>query len=330
MIISHASDRSEDLIGKAPEGLVCAAGDFVIDPQRPVPRAVITHAHADHARPGSEMYYATRQSVPILRKRLGRQAIIAGVDYGEPLRFGRTTVSFHSAGHVLGSAQIRVSCGDEVWVVTGDFKRDADPTCAPFEPVPCDVLISEATFALPIYRWPPGQDVAREVRDWWRVNADNDRPSVLFCYSFGKAQRVLAELAGHTERPVLLHGAVQAITELYDEAGVTMAPHAPMDLRTKRDYAGELVIAPPGAAGSTWMRRFRRARTGFCSGWMRVRGNRRRRGYDRGFVLSDHADWPALLQTIEDCAPRRVLLTHGHADTLVRFLNKRGQTAEAL
>ncbi len=319
-----------DLIQKTPTGLECRAGGFVIDPQRPTPRAVITHAHADHARPGSEVYYATQQSVPILRKRLGKTAIIAGVEYGQTLRFGATEVSFHSAGHVLGSAQIRVASDHGIWVVTGDFKRDADPTCAPFEPVPCDTLISEATFALPIYRWPAGDDVARQILDWWRVNADNDRPSVLFCYSFGKAQRVLAHLADLAPRPILLHGAAYAITELYHQAGIRMAPFEGIDLRKKRDYAGELVIAPPGAAGSTWMRRFRRARTGFCSGWMRVRGNRRRRGYDRGFVLSDHADWPALLQTIDDCAPSRVLLTHGHADTLVRFLRERGVDAAEL
>ncbi|MEM6639662.1 MAG: ligase-associated DNA damage response exonuclease [Pseudomonadota bacterium] len=318
------------LIRKTEAGLECAAGDFVIDPQRPVPRAVISHAHADHARPGSDVYYATRKSVPILRKRLGRHAIIAGVDYGERLTFGRTCVSFHGAGHVMGSAQVRVEGPDGVWVFTGDFKRDADPTCDPFEPLECDVLISEATFALPIYRWPSGTDVANEILSWWRVNAENGRPSVLFCYALGKAQRVLAELAGKTARPVLLHGAVHAMTVIYEQAGIDMAAFEQIDLRQKRDYAGELVIAPPGAAGSTWMRRFRHAQTGFCSGWMRVRGNRRRRGYDRGFVLSDHADWPALLRTIDECAPSEVLLTHGHADTLVRYLKERGIAARAL
>lgn len=318
------------LITASRRGLECAAGGFCIDPMRASELAVITHAHADHARRGADRYIAHRDSVPILRARLGASQRIDGVDYGEPLALGDTTVSLHPAGHVLGSAQVRVQRGDDVWVVSGDFKRDDDPTCEPFEVVPCNTFITEATFALPVYRWPPAADVAADILDWWHANAAAGRPSLLFCYAFGKAQRVLAELAALTDRTVYVHGAVDKITALYRDAGVTMLPTEKVDLRGRRDWSGELIIAPPGAAGSRWMRRFRDASTGFCSGWMRVRGNRRRRGYDRGFVLSDHADWPSLLQTIEDCGAERILTTHGHADTLVRLLSERGVDASEL
>lgn len=318
------------LITASRRGLECAAGGFCIDPMRPAELALITHAHADHARRGAQRYIAAAESVPILRQRLGADQHIEAVDYGVPLMLGDTTVSFHPAGHVLGSAQIRVECDGQVWVTTGDFKRDADPTCAPFEVVPCDVFITEATFALPVYRWPPASAVAAEILDWWQANARAGRPSVLFCYAFGKAQRVLAELAPLTGHPVYVHGAVETMTALYRAAGVTMLDTIPVDGRERRDYAGELIIAPPGAAGSRWMRRFKGAQTGFCSGWMRVRGNRRRRGYDRGFVLSDHADWPSLLATIDDVGASRVLTTHGHSDTLVRLLRERGVDAAEL
>ncbi|MEM7611085.1 MAG: ligase-associated DNA damage response exonuclease [Pseudomonadota bacterium] len=319
-----------ELIHATRRGLECRAGGFCIDPMRRSELALITHAHADHARRGADRYIAVRDSVPILRARLGNSVRIDAVDYGEQLELGDTRVSFHSAGHVLGSAQIRVQRGDDVWVASGDFKRDPDPTCAPFEVVPCDTFITEATFALPIYRWPPAAEVAREIHEWWQSNARQSRPSVLFCYSFGKAQRVLAELMALTSECVLVHGAVAKLTDLYREAGVQMLPTQTLDLRTRRDYAGELIIAPPGAAGSRWMRRFKSASTGFCSGWMQVRGNRRRRGYDRGFVLSDHADWPSLLRTIDEVGATRILTTHGHSDTLVRLLRERGVDAQAL
>ncbi len=318
------------LVRPTETGLHCAAGDFHIDPWRPAGTALITHAHADHARPGSGVYYAAEDGLGLLRKRLGDGAEIRGVAWGEPLDFGATRVSFHPAGHVLGSAQIRIESGDGVWVVSGDYKRDPDPTCVPFEVLPCDTFITEATFALPVYRWRPGRETAAEIWDWWQGNAAEGRPSLLFCYALGKAQRVLAELMAFTDATVLTHGAVETLVAVYREAGVEMLPTAKVDLRERRDYAGELVIAPPGAAGTRWMRRFRQARTGFCSGWMRIRGQRRRRGYDRGFVLSDHADWPSLLKTIGETGASRVLATHGHSDALVRLLRERGVDAAAL
>lgn len=312
------------LIELTPDGLYCAAGDFYVDPWRPVSRAVITHAHADHARPGSQRYFTQRHGVALLERRLGGPPVVA-LEYGEPVRFGDVEVSLHPAGHVLGSAQVRVARGGETWVVSGDFKRQPDPTCAAFEPVACDVLITEATFALPVYRWPDTATVAREVADWWRVNAARGTPSVLFCYALGKAQRLLAELPP-LDLPIYTHGAVEAVNELYRAAGVTLPATERVD-DSGQDFTRALVVAPPGASGSPWMRRFGAAATGFCSGWMLLRGNRRRRGYDRGFVISDHADWPALIETIEASGARRVLTTHGQSDLLARYLRERDVAA---
>ena len=295
-----------------------------------MPQAVLTHAHGDHARWGSERYQAIRSSAGILRKRLGADVNLQLREYGESFQLGAARVSLHSAGHVLGSAQVRIEVDGAVWVVTGDYKRAPDPTCAPFEPVVCDTLISEATFALPCYAWPQTGEVVADIYRWWMANREAGNASVLFCYAFGKAQRVLAELLAFTQEPVYAHGAALPLIEEYRKEGVAMVPTLPVERERKADYAGALVIAPPSAAGSPWMRRFGDAATGFCSGWMRIRGARRRRGYDRGFVLSDHADWPALLQTIEDSKAKRVLLTHGYSDALVRFLRERGVDADAL
>lgn len=322
------------LIALTDHGLYCAAGDFYIDPWRPVDRAVLTHAHADHARNGSAWYLAHTDSEAILRHRLGRDIPLTTVSYGETVQLRDATVSLHPAGHVLGSAQVRVQVADEVWVASGDFKRDPDPTCAAFQPVACDTFITEATFALPVYRWPAIDTVIDDIVGWWSDNAAAGATSVLLCYSLGKAQRVLAELAQRADtagRTVYLHGAVAPLVEIYREAGVDMLPTAPVSSVAKGDkLPGELVIAPPSAAGSTWMRRFADPRTGFASGWMRVRGARRRRGHDRGFVLSDHADWPSLLRTVDETGARRVLITHGNPDALMRVLRDRGVDAAPL
>ncbi|MEX0385671.1 ligase-associated DNA damage response exonuclease [Spiribacter onubensis] len=322
---------SPPLIQPTDKGLYCAAGDFYIDPWRPVSRAVITHAHADHARAGSDQYWAASPGLGLLRRRLGPNGLIHGVDYGAPLQFGPVAVSLHPAGHILGSAQVRVEYRGEVWVASGDYKRDADPTCAPFEPLACDTFITEATFALPVYRWPPVASVARDIHDWWHRNARQGRTTMLFSYALGKAQRLLAALPAEHPGPIYLHGAVAPLTQDYRDAGVDLPPTRMVSEAPKEeDYGSSLVIAPPSAAGSTWMRRFRKPVTGFASGWMRIRGNRRRRGHDRGFVISDHVDWPGLLQTIRDTRARQVLTTHGRADELVRYLNELGLQARPL
>ncbi len=323
--------RESALIELRPEGLYCAAGDFHIDPWRPVPRAVITHGHSDHARSGSAHYFGARSGLGLLQARLGAHASIEALDYGTSITLGATRVSLHPAGHILGSSQVRVEHAGEVWVVTGDYKRDPDPSCAPFELVPCDTLITEATFALPVYRWPSAERVTREVIAWWDRCAARRVPAVLFCYALGKAQRLLAELALRVDRPVHLHGAMVELVQRYRDAGVTMLPtEAVSESARGRDFAGALILAPPSAAGSPWMRRFKDASTGFASGWMLVRGNRRRRGHDRGFVLSDHADWPALVATARGCGARRILATHGNTDAYVAWLREQGIDAAPL
>ena len=288
------------------------------------------------------MYYCAAPGVELLRRRLPG-AEIRAVAYGEAMDLGTVRVSLHPAGHILGAAQIRVESAGDVWVFSGDYKRAEDPTAALFEPVPCGTFITEATFALPIYRWAPTPVVVGEILSWWRANAHAGRASVLMCYALGKAQRILAELkrledAG-TAMPgrVLLHGATASLVDVYRALGVRMLETTTIaedaGARKRADMAGVLAIAPPSAGGSPWMRRFGagdKYETAFASGWMRVRGIRRRRGYDRGFVLSDHADWPELLRTIEETTARRVLCTHGNSEPLVRFLRERGLDAATL
>ena len=287
-----------------------------------MPRALITHAHADHARAGCGDYWAIDSSEQVLRQRLGQSIRLHPVSYGETFWLGQCKVSFHSAGHVLGSAQIRLEHAGSVWVVTGDYKRDPDPSCTPFETVPCDVLITEATFGMPIYRWTSGAAVAKDIHTWWR--GDSEHASILFCYAFGKAQRLMAELnAIGVNDEVLLHGAVETITRHYREAGIAMTPSRPVsEIPKSESLAGRLILAPPSAHRSSWMRRFRSPQTGFASGWMAVRGARRRRGYERGFVLSDHADWPGLIRTIRESGASKVYVTHGQSDVLARYLRE--------
>jgi putative mRNA 3-end processing factor len=309
-------------------GLYCEAGDFHIDPWGPVPRALITHAHGDHARAGSAAYLCTDATVPLLTRRFGPEARVESIGYGRPLTLGRTRVSFHPAGHVLGSAQIRIEGPGGVWVVAGDYKRAADPTCAPFEPVPCDVFVTESTFGLPIYRWDPTADVVADLVGWWDANRDHGLTSIVFCYTIGKAQRLLAEIGRVTDRPVWVHGMLQPTIEVYRAAGIAMPPTQTLVDRARgTSFAGELVLAPPSARGTPWMRRLGDLSDALASGLMRVRGVRRQRAYDRGFVISDHADWPALLETIADSGASRVLTTHGHAEPLARFLREQGVDA---
>lgn len=320
-----------DLITLSDAGLYCPAGDFHIDPWKTVPCAVVTHAHADHARPGMGHYWAAKTGEGLLRVRLGRDAPLTLLDYGQRLQIGGATMSLHPAGHVLGSSQVRVEVGDQVWVASGDYKRCADPTCAPFEPLRCDTFITEATFALPVYRWDAPTDVAREIYEWWQQCKREGKAAVLFAYALGKAQRILAELMAYTDEQVLLHGAMTPLVKAYRQAGVAMLPTEPVGDRPKgTSFAGRLVLAPPGAGGTPWMRRFAPYSTGFASGWMRLRGTRRREAYDRGFVMSDHTDWPGLIRTIEETGARRVLATHGNTDALVGYLRERGIEAAPL
>ena len=319
------------LLAPSPAGLYCAPGRFHVDPWGSAEHAVLTHAHGDHARPGSARYYCAAPSAPVLRRRFGEGADIVAVPYREAFPLGEATVSFHPSGHVLGAAQVRIEVAGDVWVVSGDYKRSADPTCAPFEVVPCDTFVTEATFGLPVFRWAETRDVVAQIYEWWMEARAAGRPSVLFAYALGKAPRLLAELRAFTTDAVYTHGAIEAMVEIYRAAGVLMLETRPVPDRKRGDsLAGALVLAPLSASGTPWMRRFPGATTGFASGLMRIRGTRRRKGYDRGFVLSDHADWPQLLRTIEETGARRVLATHGYTHVLARYLREHGRDADVL
>jgi putative mRNA 3-end processing factor len=318
------------LLEHTPRGLYCAAGDFYIDPWRPVDRAVITHAHADHARPGHAHYLAARAAEGVLRARLGRDIALDSVDYGEARLINGVQVSLHPAGHVLGSAQVRVEHRGEVWVVSGDYKLDADPTCAAFEPVRCHTFVTESTFGLPVYRWETPQRIFARVNAWWAANAAAGRASVLYGYAFGKAQRILMGVDAGIG-PIFVHGAVETLNAAYRAAGVSLpATQLVSEVERGFDFSRALVVAPPSAQGTPWMRRFGDCSDGFASGWMAVRGARKQRGVDLGLVLSDHADWPSLLKAIKASEATRVLVTHGSVPVMVRYLREQGLEADAL
>ncbi|GAA5234147.1 ligase-associated DNA damage response exonuclease [Verticiella sediminum] len=314
-----------DLIVARPEGLYCPSGDFHIDPWRPVPRAVITHAHSDHARGGHGSYLATQESAGLLRARLGADIALQTVAYGEHLRLGEATVSLHPAGHVLGSAQVRVEHRGEVWVASGDYKTEADGTCAPFEPVPCHTFITESTFGLPVYRWLPQAMLMAQIQAWWEANAAEGRASVLYSYALGKAQRILHHLTD-APGPILVHGAVDTVDGIYREAGVRLPPTR-LATEAGADVRRALVVAPPSARGSSWTRRFGEHADAFASGWMQVRGARRRRGVDRGFIVSDHADWDGLCSAVAATGAECVYLTHGSTAVMQRWFAEQGLDA---
>ena len=315
-----------DMVVVRKEGLYCVPGQFYIDPWRPVERAIITHAHADHARVGHRHYLCAAPGEQVLRARLGPVSIQA-LAYGDSLEHHGVQVSLHPAGHVLGSAQVRMQYGGAVWVASGDYKLQPDPTCAPFEPLRCDTFITESTFGLPIYRWQAPQEIYDDINQWWRRNAAEGRTSVLFCYAFGKAQRILAGLDASIG-PIICHGAAQALTQVYRASGVALPATVMVgDVTEKAALKTALVIAPPSADGSPWMKRFGDYSDAFASGWMLLRGARRRRGVDRGFVLSDHADWPGLMQAITATQAKRIIVTHGSIPVMVRWLQQNGWQA---
>src|SRR5215210_3452814 len=318
------------LLTLTPHGLYCEAGDFFIDPWEPVDRAVITHAHADHATWGSRAYLTSAAGIGVLRARLQPGASIRGIGYGEQLHLNGTTVSLHPAGHILGSAQVRIEHRGEIWVVSGDYKTDPDPTCTPFEPVPCHTFITESTFGLPIYRWPSETGVMEEINAWWRANVAAGKTSLLLGYALGKAQRLLAGL-DPTIGPILTHGAVERMTSVYRESGVELPPTRYAGAAgNQADASGAIVLAPPYADASLWSRRFKNHLTGFASGWMMVRGARRQRSLDRGFALSDHVDWPGLMNAIEATGAAEVWVTHGFTGPVVRWLSEQGVDARAV
>ncbi len=323
--------RPQDILMPVAAGLCCKPGDFHIDPVRAVDRAVITHGHSDHARPGHGAVLATQETLDMMRLRYGDH--FAGntqaVAYGEEVRLGDVTVKFHPAGHVLGSAQIAVSCKDTRIVASGDYKNDDDPTCTPFEAVPCDVFITEATFGLPVFRH---GDAADEVKKLLAsVALFPERAHLVGAYSLGKAQRVIALLreAGY-DAPVYLHGAIEQITHYYQSRGIALGELRSVKGMKKADLAGTITLAPPSATSDIWTRRFPDPVTAFASGWMRVRARARQRGIELPLVISDHADWDGLTATIAATGAGEVWVTHGQEDALVHWCKTRGIAARPL
>jgi putative mRNA 3-end processing factor len=323
--------RPQDLLCPKPEGLYCAPGDFYIDPVRPVARAVITHGHSDHARAGHGAVLATRETLDIMAERygLGFAETAQAAAYGEVVQRDEVEVTLVPAGHVLGSAQAVVRWKGLTMVVSGDYKRRRDPTCPPFEPVPCDVFISEATFGLPVFRHPDDrEEVARLLRS---VAQFPDRSHIVGAYALGKAQRIIKLLreAGWT-RPIYVHGALERLNALYQSHGVDLGPLEPATSKTKKDFAGEIIVAPPSAMQDRWSRRFPDPVAAFASGWMQVRARARQRGVELPLVISDHADWDELTATVDELRPGELWITHGREEALVRWAELHGVPARAL
>jgi putative mRNA 3-end processing factor len=312
-----------------PQGIYCPAGDFYIDPWRPVARALITHGHSDHARPGHRAYLATQAALPVMRHRLG-DICADTIRYGETRRIGAATVSFHPAGHVPGSAQIRVEVGGEVWVASGDYKTQADGLSEPFEPVRCHTFITESTFGLPVFRWTPEAALRTQINTWWAGCAAAGQTAILGAYALGKAQRLMAGVDAGIG-PILTHGAVEATNAVLRAQGITLPDTVRVtpDLDLKA-YPRALVIAPPSALNTAWAKRFGPSSQAFASGWMALRGVRRRRGLAKGFVVSDHADWDGLLAAIKATGATRVLATHGYTAQFARYLGDIGYDAGVL
>ncbi|MFL5814032.1 MAG: ligase-associated DNA damage response exonuclease [Bdellovibrionia bacterium] len=317
----------EPLLAWTQKGLYCAAGDFYIDPHRVVERAVTTHAHSDHARRGAKNYFTAKCGVGLLKARLGKDINVQGIPYGETFKIGPVKLSFHSAGHILGSAQVRIEHQGEVWVASGDYKRDSDPSCDPFEVVPCDTYVTEATFGTPKYQWDKNSKHGEDIHRWWMNNARANMNSLLFGYSLGKAQRILAELAPYADRPVIIHDTVKELTECYRAEGRKLAPTVSLsDLPPNYELRGELILAPPSLLRTEWLERLGLFQTAFASGWMHGGYGAHGQQYDHGFVMSDHADWNDIHRTIEESGAKRVFVQH-RSGALIRSLRKKGLDA---
>jgi putative mRNA 3-end processing factor len=310
------------LIELTENGLYCAPGDFYVDPLRPVARAVVTHAHADHVCWGCGCYLSSHEGGHILRARLGYDAPLETLPYGEATYFNGVRVSLHPSGHIRGAVQVRIEHRGEVWVISGDYKLDSDPTCTPFEPVRCHTFVTESTFGRPVYRWPRQSGVFKAINAWWRANQEAGKASLLLGYALGKAQRLLMGI-DPTIGPVYTHGTVEKINRTYRESGVPLPNTTYVGDADGADWSRALIIAPPSVVGTPWTDKFGAFSTGFASGWMRTR-SRRRREFDCGFVLSDHADWPGLLKAITATGAERVWISHGYAPVLVRWLEDEG------
>ncbi len=314
----------EPLLQFTPRGIFCPKGNFYIDPWKPVEKALITHAHGDHARSGSQHYLAHHDTCALIKTRLG-ETNLQGIRYNEPVNIQGIKVSFHPAGHVAGSSQIRVEHKGEVWVASGDYKLERDPVARSFEPVKCDVFITESTFGLPIYNWTDPETIRENMNQWCASNINAGLNSVLFGYSLGKAQRI-SEFIDRSLGEVVVHGAIYNIHQTLISCGYDLKPVTRYD--PNRKYSTCIIILPPSAAGATWMRKFNPYRTADASGWMALRGIRRRKSVDKGFVLSDHADWNSLLTTIKETGAHKIFVTHGYTSQFAAYLKELGYDAE--
>lgn len=307
-----------NLIFPTDKGLYCQVANVYVDPWRAVDKAIITHAHSDHARWGSVEYLCAAPGEKILQYRLGDGAKIESMPYGQSIEINGVKISLHPAGHILGSAQARFEYKGEVWVVSGDYKLNPDSTCEPFEPVKCDTFITESTFGLPIYKWPEHDQLFSEINSWWSKNKAEGRNSLILCYALGKAQRILSGL-DMSIGPVYTHGAVEVLNEVYRQSGRSL----PLTTRIQQDVKpelGSMILAPPSVQNSPWQRKLQPVAVAFASGWMQVRGIRRRRSYDKGFILSDHSDWNSLLTAVKLSQASNVLVTHGYSDIFSKYL----------
>lgn len=317
-----------ELIEITKSGIYCPKADIFIDPWKPVKRALITHGHSDHARPGNSYYLSTEEALPVIRYRLGEEANVEGIKYGEVRKINGVNFSFHPAGHIYGSAQIKIEYKGEVWVVSGDYKTAADPFAGEFEPLRCDTFVTESTFGLPVFKWKTDINISAEINDWWRYNQSIGKISVIAGYALGKAQRIIKMLDTSKGR-IFTHGAVENINAILRKQGVGLPETTRVTPEiTKDQLMGSIVIATPSAINSPWMRRFKPYSTAIASGWMVLRGARRRRSVDKGFVLSDHADWDGLNKAVEATGAKKVVVTHGYTSIFSQWLREKGYDSQ--
>ena len=312
-----------DLLKFTKKGIYCEAADVYIDPWKPVPRALITHGHADHSRYGSKAYLATNIAAPVIKYLLGNIKMET-VKFGEVRTINGVKFSFHPAGHILGSAQIRVEHKGEVWVASGDYKLEDDGLAKPFEPIRCHTFITESTFGLPVYDWKPQEEIFADINAWWRQNAADGKTTFITGYSLGKAQRILRGLDTSIGN-IYTHGAVENINEVVRNQGVSLPETTRITRETdKKIFPKNLILAPPSALNSAWMKKIKSVSVGIASGWMTLRGPRRRKAADRGFPLSDHVDWKDLNKAIAMTEASRVIVTHGYSNIFSKYLNEKG------
>ena len=317
------------LIDFTSDGLYCAQAGVYIDPWKPVQKAVITHAHADHARPGMKTYLAQHLSIPVMKHRLGSNIKVQGLHYGETINLNGVNLSMHPSGHIPGAAQVRLEYKGEVWVVSGDYKLENDGISTPFESLKCHHFITESTFGLPVFDWPSQEQVVSEMKHWCKRLHEEKKAAIIYAYSLGKAQRILHALKD-IENPIYCHAAVERSNEL-------LAPFVELPERKevsatlkKSDYQGALILATPGSIGAAWTKKIGAHETAMASGWMRMRGTRRRNNVDKGFVLSDHADWKALNTAVKESGAEKVYVTHGYTSIYSRYLQTQGIDAHVV